>query len=282
MVDLFKSSKGIVTDTDLFNALESVKASECDVLYIHTDMTFGLPMQKRKQTLDCLYRIIERLNVKTLVFPTFTFSFCNNENYDSLNTPTKMGALNEYVRKNIKGTRTEDPLLSVFVVGEKLNLCDNLGVFSIGLDSNYDRLHKCGKNVKFLFFGADMKQCFTYTHYMEAIYKVPYRYDREFSGSYTDNSSVVHKNAKFKLYSTYGNSILNPVPVVFNAMKQKNQLNIADVGDSSITCFSEKDAYETISELLEKNIFCLTDGTFKESEKNEIYNKDNTYVLSVR
>ena len=102
MIDLFKSSKGIVTDTDLFNALVSVKASECDVLYIHTDMTFGLPMQKRKLTLDCLYRIIERLNVKTLVFPTFTFSFCNNENYDSLNTPTKMGALNEYVEKILK------------------------------------------------------------------------------------------------------------------------------------------------------------------------------------
>lgn len=282
MIELFKSSNGIVTDYDIADALFSVEASECDVLYIHTDMTFGLPIQKRKKTLETLYSIIESLNVKTVVFPTFTFSFCNKEVFDSLNTPTKMGALNEYVRKNVKGIRTEDPLLSVYVIGDKLNLCDNLGNSSIGLESNYDRLHKCGKNVKFLFLGADMKQCFTYTHYMEAIYKVPYRYDREFIGTYTDNSAVLHENAKFKLFSSYGNTVLNPIPVVFNAMKQKNQLNIALVGDSSVTCFSEKDAYKTISELLDENIFCLTDGSFKESEKNEIYNKNNTYVLSVR
>lgn len=282
MTELFKSTKGIVTTDDLYEALLRVKANECDILYIHTDVSFGEPLLKRKEMLSSLYGVLEKLKVNTLIFPTFTFSFCNNENFDIKNTPSKMGVLNEYVRKNIEGVRTSDPLLSVYIVGQTYDLSSISGDESIGYGSTYDKLHKLGKKVKFLFFGADMKKCFTYTHYMEAIAAVPYRYNREFSGSIIDAQGNVHNNQKYKLYSSYGNCVLNPKPIVYNEMLDRNYLSMVDVGDGNICCFNEIDAHKVISDLFKKDICCLTNGMFDINKANTIYNPNGEYVVSVR
>lgn len=278
---LFHSDKDDVTSQHIVSALQKVGAGECDVLYIHTGMNFGLPALKRKDLLAELLNCIESLGVKSLVFPTFTFSFCNNEVFDVQNSPTSMGALNEYVRKSNRGVRSKDPLLSIYVLGDPLNLVDNLSFYSIGEGSSCDRLHSCGKNVKFLFFGADMRQCFTYVHYLEAIIKIPYRYNRTFSGTVIDDG-IKYENQKAILYSTYANVCLNTVPVVYNKMKKKNQLSIINIGNSPICCFSEKESYATIYELLTNNPLCLTDGTFDESKKDSRYNIYNEWIVTVK
>ncbi|WP_291449059.1 AAC(3) family N-acetyltransferase [Desulfovibrio sp.] len=278
---LFHSARGVVTSSQMQASLRSVAAADCDVLYIHTDMTFGLPVIRRSQLLAELLNVIESLGVRTLIFPTFTFSFCNNEPFDVQNSRTSMGALNEYVRKSGRGARSSEPLLSVYVLGDRLDLIDNLSEESIGVGSNYDRLHHCGKNVKFLFFGADMRQCFTYTHYMEAIIGVPYRYNREFSGTFIDGG-VFQKGRKAFLYSTYANCRLNPRPVVYDAMQKRGQLQIESIGNGIFCCFSEKDAHTTISELLYSDELCLTDGNFDPTINDTAYNVNRERIVSVR
>lgn len=47
---LFHSSMGDVSSRHIKSALQAVAADECDVLYIHTDMTFGLPVHKRRRS----------------------------------------------------------------------------------------------------------------------------------------------------------------------------------------------------------------------------------------
>lgn len=277
---LFHSQKEEVNAAHMREALRSVGAADSDVLYIHTDMTFGLPALKRGALLAELLGILEGLGVATLVFPTFTFSFCNHEPFDVQNSRTPMGALNEYARKTGRGRRSLDPLLSVYVLGDTLDLVDNLGPYSIGMDSNYDRLHRCGKEVKFLFFGADMRECFTYTHYMEAAVGVPYRYDREFAGTIVDGGK--NTSSRVWLYSTYANCRLNPKPVVYDAMQARGQLRTALVGDGHLCCFREKDAYATISQLLSDDPLCLTDGAFDPHVKDTTYNAGNERIISVR
>ncbi|WP_298067013.1 AAC(3) family N-acetyltransferase [uncultured Mailhella sp.] len=278
---LFHSSMGDVTSQHMASALQKVGAGDCDVLYIHTDMNFGLPALKRKELLAELLNSIESLGVRTLVFPTFTFSFCNNEVFDVQNSPTPMGALNEYVRKSNKGVRSKDPLLSVYVLGDTLNLIDNLSIYSIGENSNYDRLHTCGKCVKFLFFGADMRQCFTYKHYMEAVMEVPYRYNREFYGTIIDNG-IEYKNKKAILYSRYLNCELNPVPVFYDEMNKKNMLAVENIGNSKLYCFYEKDAYKIIYDLLKNNPCTFINGEFDESKKDMRYNINHERIVSVK
>lgn len=282
----FKSSRGSITDSDIKNALLTLGADQCDILYIHTGMTFGLPLIKRKALLNELLKIMESLAVPTLVFPTFTFSFCNNEVFDCDNTPTGMGALNEFVRKTGRGVRSPDPILSIYALGNDLGtiraLTENLSEYSIGQNSSYDRLHqlsKSGKNIKFLFFGTDMRECFTYTHYAEAILGVPYRYNKEFKGHILKNG--VSTSASVYLYSTYGNCVLNPFPVVHDHMEEAGMLNKAQVGDGSICCFTEKDGFETLAKLMRANPYCLTDGHFDPEKKDYTYNKSGSRVISV-
>ena len=269
---LFNSQAGNLTANAMIENMRAVGAADCDVLYVHTDMTFGLPAKglKRSELLGALLAAIESLAVSTLIFPTFTFSFCNNEVYDVQNTRTHMGALNDYVRKSGKGLRTQDPLLSVIVLGEPLNFFDTPGKYSLGKDSHYDKLHNCGKKVNFLFFGADMRDCFTYTHYMEAVIGVAYRYDRAFTGTIIDNG-VVLPSQEYFLYSTYANCTLTSEPVVYNAMKAKKQLSFAPAGEGRFCCFSEADAFKTISECIRQNPLCLTDGSFDPTKNDMAY-----------
>ena len=277
---LFQSRTGSVSAGQMKKSLLSIGAADCDVLYVHTGMSFGLPALKRGQLLAELLNMLDSLGVGTLVFPTFTFSFCNGEVFSVRDSPTAMGALNEYARKTGRGRRSTDPLLSVYVIGNTLNLIENLGPYSIGTDSSYDRLHHCGKEVKFLFFGADMRECFTYTHYIEAIIGVPYRYDREFVGTVINEGKT--SPSRVWLYTCYANCRLNPRPVVYEAMQNRGLLHMEAAAGGQLCCFREQDAYVTISDLLLDNPLCLTDGNFDPSVKDTTYNPKNERILSVR
>ena len=278
---LFHSQNGDISAHTIQEALRTVRADECDVLYIHTGMRFGTPAGdiSRKTLLSALLDCLESLRVGTLIFPTFTFSFCNNEAYDRQKSPSQMGALNEFARKSGKGVRSADPLLSVYIIGKRTDLAENLSQYSIGEGSNYDKLHHCGDKVKFLFFGADMRECFTYTHYMEAVMKSPYRYDREFSGLVIDGEK--RQQTTCYLYTTYANCTLNPVPVVYNEMKQRGQLLQTALGNGTVLTLEEQDGFATIAELLEKDPYCLTNGTFDPSRADRAYD-NSVRVVSVK
>ena len=117
---LFKTAQGTpVTSDNLRAALDSVQAHDCRVLYMHTGLSFGLPNPElsRAELLDAIYQTVRSLGVPTLCVPTFTFSFCNGEDYDSTRSKSRMGAINEYIRKRPEAIRSADPLMSVAVVG---------------------------------------------------------------------------------------------------------------------------------------------------------------------
>ncbi len=161
---LFKTAQGNpVTSDDLRAALDGVQAHDCRVLYMHSGLSFGLPNPElgRAQLLDAIYQTVRGLGVPTLCVPTFTFSFCNGEDYDSKRSRSRMGALNEYIRQRPEAVRSVDPLMSVAVVGEDRDLAENLGHASIGINSTFDKLSR-RQGVKFLFLGVRLGDCFTY------------------------------------------------------------------------------------------------------------------------
>ena len=164
-LNLFQSGDGSwVTSATLLTILEKIKAPEASVLYIHSGLNFGTPNPDlgRKELLAHLYGLIASLGVPTICFPTFTFSFCNGEDYNVQTSRSRMGALNEYVRGLPETVRSEDPLMSSVVVGEDHDLVHNLGKDSIGTNSTFDKLHQRGSGVKFLFFGVTVSDCFTW------------------------------------------------------------------------------------------------------------------------
>ncbi|HXA51806.1 MAG TPA: AAC(3) family N-acetyltransferase, partial [Candidatus Acidoferrum sp.] len=188
-VNLFRSSDGSwITTSQVLSALVKVKAHEARVLYMHTGLTFGPPNLElsRSELLAALYQVIRELGTPTLLLPTFTFSFCNGQSYNVQTSRSKMGALNEYIRQLPQAIRSTDPLLSVTLIGDDTGFVRDLGKHSMGEDSTFDKLHVRGQDVKFLFLGATVSECFTYSHYVEERLGSEYRYNREFTGTITD------------------------------------------------------------------------------------------------
>ena len=243
------------TEADIIEGLKSIEADKCDILFVHTEVAFGMPNVdlKRKQYLDVLYDSLLALNVGTLIFPSFTYSFCNNENYDVRNSKTSMGALIEHIRKKDGVKRSLDPLLSVIAMGKNENIVEgDVGNHSLGKNSVFNRLHNCD-NVKFLFFGADFAEYFTYVHYVEKMLEVPYRFDKAFRGKIIDYDGNEYEDIHY-IHTQCGGVKLKNYQQMKEELIADNKLKTAKMGNSEIAATSEADAYNAIYNRISKNI----------------------------
>lgn len=263
----YDSDNKLYSANDLREALISVGAADCETLFFHSDVMFGRPAEgfKRREYLDTLYEIILELNVKNLIVPTFTYSFCNNEDYDIANSKTSMGAFNEHIRKLQGRYRTDDPILSVSVPENLKEIYLSVSNESLGEGSALDILHNM-KDVKFLFFGAEMAECFTYVHYVEKMMNVPYRFDMAFSGKVIYQDGTV-KN-KTQIINTQCVGVKLPTKYIYfeKEMQNNGYLKKVRVGDKYIGCLSEKDAYREIREHIACDRFYFCAEPYKEKE----------------
>ena len=256
----------LYTVEDIRKALNETGAADCDALFIHSDVMFGRPAEsfRKKDYLNTLYEIVSDLGVK-LIIPTFTYSFPNHEEYDILNSKTSMGAFNEYVRKMPGRYRTDDPLLSVSVPEELKPAFDHVSNHSLGAGSALDIVHHMGK-VKFLFFGAEMADCFTYVHYVEKMLEVPYRFDMPFDGTviYPDGTG---KERTQTIHTQCEGAVLPPKYEHFEReMEDRGLLRKKRIADKYIACLPEEDAYREIKAHIEKDINYYLAVPFKETE----------------
>jgi aminoglycoside 3-N-acetyltransferase len=269
---LFRTAQGNpVTSDDLRAALDGVQAHDCRVLYMHTGLSFGSPNPElgRAQLLDAIYKAVRSLGVPTLCVPTFTFSFCNGEDYDSTQSRSHMGALNEYIRRRPEAVRSVDPLMSVALVGEDRDLVENLGHESIGTNSTFDKLSR-RQGVKFLFLGVRLGDCFTYMHYLEWVAGVSYRYDREFTGKITHAGKTCEDT--YQLFVRYHNVKPNAASYAYEQLlAERGLLRVATLGENSIRCIGETAARSVYLELLRRDPNYFIECPFRTEEADRMF-----------
>ena len=253
-INLFLDKKGEwVTSRSLYNTLKELEADKCEILYIHSSLSFGTPnpQLKKSQLLGSILDVIKALGVKTICMPTFTFSFCNGKDYDPAKSASKMGALNEYFRKQVGVLRSVDPQMSTALLGEDKDLVLNIGHSSCGANSTFDKLrHRNG--VKFLFIGPKIGDCMTYMHYLEWLYGVDYRYERVFRGNISINgvTSVV----EYDLFCRYEGVTPNNGSYIYEQKMYDNGIaQITYLGDGHISIVEEKAASEAYKQILLEN-----------------------------
>lgn len=273
MTNLFKTEDGNwISDVQIRESLMDMGAHDCDVLYIHSALNFGLPNMEIKngQLLKCLLDTIELLNVPTVVMPTFTFSFCNGKSYDPLTSKSRMGALNEFFRKQDGVIRSNDPLMSVALKGKDTYLATNVGTHSISDGSTFDMIHhKSG--VKFLFIGPRIGDCLTYMHYLEWLFDVDYRYIRHFIGEIIDNGTT--KTIDQDLFVRYNGVFANDASYKYEDwMVEEKAAKRIKLGNGFLSIVGEKDATNYYKKCLE------IDPHYFIEIKNNI--KDKTFKLN--
>ncbi|HDZ5065280.1 TPA: aminoglycoside N(3)-acetyltransferase [Campylobacter jejuni] len=235
------------SNVDLINAFYKLGIKKGDILCVHTELfNFGTALLPRNEflrtILDCFFEVISKEG--TLIMPTFTYSFCKNEVYDKINSKTKMGALNEFFRKQAGVKRTNDPIFSFAIKGakEELFLKDTTSCF--GENCVYDVLTK--ENGKYITFGG---QGHTLTHYAEEKFNVFYRYHKIFSGILIDEKNISYnKNISYyvrKLDISSKPNLTNIINIINNT---KNFKKINFTGD----CISIYNAKEYVEILWKK------------------------------
>ncbi|MGH2266696.1 AAC(3) family N-acetyltransferase [Campylobacter taeniopygiae] len=198
MKDLFKYQNKKYTQDDLIKTLYNLGIKKGDIICVHNEIySFGIPLLPIKDFLnaliECLFEVIGENG--TLIMPTFTYSFCNNEVYDKLNSKCIVGALGEFFRKQAGVKRTNDPIFSFAIKGAKEDLFLNQEQESC-FDENCLYAILVKNKGKILNFGN--RDCFTFAHYPMEKVGVDYRYFKEFKGLIIDEKGQnYHKSIQY-------------------------------------------------------------------------------------
>lgn len=267
----------VYTKNDVLQILKDLGADKAKVLYVHTDIGFAKPLLKRREFLENIFSVLTELGVKSLIFPTYTFSFCNGEIYDVKNSKTPMGMLNEYAR-NVEGAfRTNDPLMSVCVIGEVPDRLRSLSNLSCGKNGAFEIMRNDDEHM-FLFFGAKPTECFTFLHYVESIYGVPYRYDREFSGIVVNEAG--NKSEQTYILPTLYDSVIPQVKSTFeDRLLAKGILKKAKLGDKWVMLVKGKSVFDETIKCLDEDINVLLARPYDAFSLGTSYNHKNVKSL---
>ena len=246
-----------LTRIDIENALLKSGLARDDIVLIHSDVSaFGKlgDIKSRKlflnEILKSFFNVIG--NDGTLIVPTYSYSFCNNQEFDVKRTKSTVGVFSEHVRTLNLSVRSKDPIFSHAGIGKYANvLLNNIGSECFGKDSFFDRIFKL--NGKIMNFGKFFD--ITFLHYIEKDYNVSYRFDKIFSGAIIDE----HGNKHHKEFKFYVRVKENDRKVVYdmtrlgNELERRGLLNRASLGNSAILCSKIMDCYNVGIEMLKKN-----------------------------
>ncbi len=198
---IFKyKDKGFVF-SDIVKAIKKSGIKKGGVLMLHADLArfgkLGEISDKKEFANVFIEAFREALGEEgTLVVPTFTYSFCNNEVYDPDNTPSRVGLFTEELRKRKDAFRSIHPIFSVAAIGKKAKeLTQNISKNSFGEGSVYDKLLKI-KNSKYVIFGVDYFSC-TQVHYIEEKLRAPYRYVKKFKGKIKEKGKIYNDEYEY-------------------------------------------------------------------------------------
>ena len=190
-------------ELDYMDFLQGVGVEKGDIIDVSSDMANVLLYCRRigvrlvpDHLIDSLQELVGPEG--TVMIRTFTWDFCHGEPFDIRTSPSRVGALGNAAMKRADFKRTGHPIYSWMVWGKRadeLLRMDQPNAFGPG--SVFDFLDI--NHAKQLTLGNTSSDSTTQMHHVEAACKVPYRFDKPFTGEYTDYSG----NTCLKTYSMH-------------------------------------------------------------------------------
>ena len=174
-----------------------------DTLLIHTSLRRTLNELKTEgvsikpgDVVDILLDILGEEG--TLLLPLFNFDFTKGVPFDLRSTPSQMGAMTEAGRLHPDAIRTGHPVYSFASLGKHADRFAGVDNYSgYGADSPFAILHEMNGKIAVLDLPDLDSQ--TFYHHVEEMHEVPYRFHKQFSGSYADSEG----NQSERTYSIF-------------------------------------------------------------------------------
>lgn len=176
--------KADYSESDLKKALADIGIKKGDNIFIHSNIGFFGRMENVVSADDLCEKYIKVLKEVvgeegTIVFPTFSYSFCHGEVFNPANTKSDCGMLTTYAYTKSDFIRSLDPNFSIAVWGKNAQIyTENPVPESFGKGSFWERWLKTGGKLVCMNFDCGS----TFVHYVERMCNVAYRYNKAFNG----------------------------------------------------------------------------------------------------
>lgn len=257
-------------------ALSSTITPEDQVVVIHANIfSFGHLENITNEFLDIIGEVIGP--DRTLLMPTFSFSFFNDYRFHYRDTPSNMGALSEAFR-TLKGVaRTPCPINSYAVRGPKshLFLKPPSGDTCWGPGSVFETLYKC--NALVIGFGEPLAKSASIFHHAEEIVGVPYRYFKTVIGQADFGNG--YKNIRRRFYAR---RLDLPVEYSYempvSKLRDAGRVSMARLGMGIIETCRAMEAVDCLVSLLKKDPLTLL--TNRESYEDYVSRKSFCFLGS--
>ena len=245
---------------DLLNGYRDAGLKEKSIVFIESDIA-SLGFYEDRSTQSILAGHLKAINEiigtqGTIVVPTFTLSYCSsNKIFDSLNSPSEMGILSEYIRKQKNSIRSNHCLTSYSAIGKMAKkICLNASHLAYGPNSPMDRMIKY--NTWFLSIGLKPHDTCSTVHQTELVMGVPYRYIKEFT--IFENAPTGIFSKKSYMHVRYNSSDLNKDKrSLFEYFKERHKVLKSSVGRGFIWGYSMTDFYNSSLDYFSNNPYAI-------------------------
>jgi aminoglycoside 3-N-acetyltransferase len=164
---------------------------------IHTSLPGVMRLASIENGLNRHMEIIHDITLKRKIWvAAFDDRWVVDKEYSVLKTPSCVGVLNEFYRKNIATWRTNIPLSSVCGVGDKISSKNSELIDIYGSESVFAHL---AENDGVIFHYGSSFSDTTFIHHVEqALFRPLYRFDKTFSGTTEDHHGAkINQNTIF-------------------------------------------------------------------------------------
>ncbi len=242
--------------SDLIHCFNKLKIKRGDVIYITGNLYYlGLYENQKKILPDFAKTLRKFVGINgTIAFPTHTWSLVNtNKVFSIKNTPSEMGVLTEYLRKQKGVYRQFHPFSSTSAIGRYAKyITSSTSRHVYGPNSPFDKLIKL--NAKFISIGLEPNLTCSQVHQAEIMSNVPYRFTKEFNVFIKrQKKTKLEKFYLFVVYSSLINLKRDENKKIFAGFK-KNIIS-SSLGKSKIYIYSLEKFYQHTMNLMDKDIY---------------------------
>jgi aminoglycoside 3-N-acetyltransferase len=251
------------TKQDIIDSLRNIGLKKGDHIFIHSNIAFfGLLKDATSQ--EIYYQIFKSAIFEvigeegTMINPTFSYSYCNNEVFDLQHTPSTSGIFSEMARKDPKAIRSEDPNFSIVAIGKLAQYftSDN-SHYAFGDNSFWQKF--LDKNGIFVNFNLNIGMA-TFIHFVENKMKVPYRYHKPFNGISLINGRKI-KNTYYHFVRDLNNDAHYPdTKRLIQEANNAGIVKIASLGKGKIYATHAHDLYNLLIQKLKQDPAFLIKG----------------------
>jgi aminopeptidase-like protein/aminoglycoside N3'-acetyltransferase len=252
---------------ELRDALRSVGVAKGDTLYCHVSLdALGAfePTDNELASAHLLSCLLEAVGeYGTILVPTYTFSFCRQEEFNITKSPTQKGPWStsteflEFFRRDPRAVRSRDPIYSVAGMGPRAKeLLLDLPNTCFGKGSIHHRLVQVGGKICTIGVGL---QELTFLHHVEEMADVPSRFKKLYTG-YIRELSVPEKTGwicNTQLLTQHENLNGQRLDALF---RSSGKCLSAHVGSGEVMCMAAADIADLLSAALASDPWFTTQG----------------------